>query len=206
MPRELIKEYVRRDAEKAADVARVQLKNLFAQGQIAKLEAQMAKREQLADGLALIDFEQLKIENGTLVEKIDARNEELGKLRRKTTTAVQSLTHVREKSYFVNADAARLRAELAALEAVVAEQRHQLGHNKKARERTRVSIEAGRHMQGFAHNDRLAIDFEMRKESVMRLKGELARRVAYYHALQEETQAVTQRIAGASAGGSMLSV
>lgn len=42
--------------------------------------------------LHLIDFEQLKIENQTLNEKIEERNEELLKLRKKTTTTVQVLT------------------------------------------------------------------------------------------------------------------
>ena len=41
-------------------------------------------------GLHLIDFEQLKIENQTLNEKIEERNEELLKLRKKTTTTVQA--------------------------------------------------------------------------------------------------------------------
>ena len=46
-------------------------------------------------GLHLIDFEQLKIENQTLNEKIEERNEELLKLRKKTTTTVQVLTHLK---------------------------------------------------------------------------------------------------------------
>lgn len=35
----------------------------------------MRSREQLAEGLMLIDFEQLKIENQSLNEKIEERNE-----------------------------------------------------------------------------------------------------------------------------------
>ena len=46
-------------------------------------------QEELAAGLHLIDFEQLKIENQSLNEKIEERNEELLKLRRKTTSTVQ---------------------------------------------------------------------------------------------------------------------
>ena len=53
---------------------------------------------------ALIDFEQLKIENQTLNEKIEERNEELLKLRKKTTTTVQVLTHLKEKLQFVHAE------------------------------------------------------------------------------------------------------
>ena len=44
--------------------------------------------EELAEGLHLIDFEQLKIENQTLNEKIEERNEDLHKLKKKNTTTV----------------------------------------------------------------------------------------------------------------------
>ena len=54
-----------------------------------KREAQLKQKEELADGLHLIDFEQLKIENQTYNEKIEERNEELLKLRKKITTTVQ---------------------------------------------------------------------------------------------------------------------
>jgi hypothetical protein len=58
------------------------------------------RQEELAEGLHLIDFEQLKIENQTCNEKIEERNEELLKLRKKITTVVQVLTHVKEKAQF----------------------------------------------------------------------------------------------------------
>lgn len=48
-----------------------------------------AVQEELAEGLHLIDFEQLKIENQSLNEKIEERNEELAKLRKKTANTVQ---------------------------------------------------------------------------------------------------------------------
>lgn len=49
----------------------------------------MTLQEELAEGLHLIDFEQLKIENQSLNEKIEERNEDLAKLRKKTATTVQ---------------------------------------------------------------------------------------------------------------------
>ena len=57
--------------------------------QLKKRETQLKQKEELADGLHLIDFEQLKIENQTYNEKIEERNEELLKLRKKITTTVQ---------------------------------------------------------------------------------------------------------------------
>ena len=49
----------------------------------------------------MIDFEQLKIENQTFNEKIEERNEELQKLRKKINNTVQVLTHLKEKLQFV---------------------------------------------------------------------------------------------------------
>jgi hypothetical protein len=57
---------------------------------LERLEATVREKEQLAEGLHLIDFEQLKIENQSLTEKIEERNEELLKLKRKITTTVQA--------------------------------------------------------------------------------------------------------------------
>ena len=54
-----------------------------------RIEHTLKQKEELAEGLHLIDFEQLKIENQSLNEKIEERNEELLKLRKKTTTTVQ---------------------------------------------------------------------------------------------------------------------
>jgi predicted nuclease with TOPRIM domain len=68
------------------------------------------------EGLHLIDFEQLKIENQTLNEKIEERNDELHKLRKKTTTTVQVLTHVKEKLKFVQEENEVLIDELAGLD------------------------------------------------------------------------------------------
>ena len=56
----------------------------------------------MAEGLHLIDFEQLKIENQTLNEKIEERNEDLHKLKKKNTNTVQILTHTREKLGYLN--------------------------------------------------------------------------------------------------------
>lgn len=57
---------------------------------MARLEATVRQKEELAQGLHLIDFEQLKIENQALTEKIEERGEELLKLRRRITTTAQA--------------------------------------------------------------------------------------------------------------------
>jgi len=78
-------------------------------------------QEELADGLHLIDFEQLKIENQTYNEKIEERNEELLKLRKKITNTVQVLTHLKEKLQFVQAENTLLKSSLREVEGKVAQ-------------------------------------------------------------------------------------
>lgn len=78
-------------------------------------------QEELADGLHLIDFEQLKIENQTYNEKIEERNEELLKLRKKITNTVQVLTHLKEKLQYVQGENNLLKNKLKDVEASVAQ-------------------------------------------------------------------------------------
>ncbi len=156
-----------------ADIERARVKNIKLKTTLEEFTAQLAAKEHLADGLALIDFEQLKIENSTLNEKIEDRNEELHKLRKKTTTTVQVLTHVKEKLQFVAGEAAELKQQLAQLEVQVAERRDRMTSLKAAREMQRSNIEAKKTEQGFAHNDMLAKDFERRKRAMRQLQTEL---------------------------------
>jgi hypothetical protein len=135
---------------------------------------------QLADGLHLIDFEQLKIENQTLNEKIEDRNEEL--------------THVREKLQFVDADAEAQSTYLSGLASEVAQHRDTVARKKLSREKLRVENEKCaltrqfpvssqchclisvsacllwvcrlKNQRGFVNNDALVLDFEARKVGV----------------------------------------
>ncbi len=49
----------------------------------------------------MIDFEQLKINNVDLNEKIEERNDDIVRQKRKVTSTVQVLTHVKEKLQFL---------------------------------------------------------------------------------------------------------
>ena len=122
IPRRIIKQFEATEAAKDTEVEKVRLKNIHLRTHLRKLEARLKEKEQLADGLHLIDFEQLKIENQTWNEKIEERHEELHKLRKKTTTTVQVLTHIKEKLQFVQARAGVLKMDLANLEEQVTQQ------------------------------------------------------------------------------------
>lgn len=66
----------------------LRLEILRLRNQLTKNQKTLKKKDELAEGLHLIDFEQLKIENQTLNEKIEERNEDLHKLKKKNTNTV----------------------------------------------------------------------------------------------------------------------
>merc|ERR1711881_430914 len=92
-------------------------------------------KDELADNLHVIDFEQLKIENQTLNEKIEERNEELHKLRKKTVITVQVITHMREKLQFIQQENQVLKSELAQLDQELASQRDLVAKTKHYEDR-----------------------------------------------------------------------
>jgi hypothetical protein len=92
-----------REANKDLDVVDVRLENIKLENQVKKRENELKAKEKLGEGLHVIDFEQLKIENQTYNEKIEERNEDLVKLKKKINNTVQILTHVKEKLKFVSA-------------------------------------------------------------------------------------------------------
>lgn len=71
------------------------------QQKLSQLESEQKSKVQAATKLQQIDYEQLKIANQSLAEKIEERSEELLKLRRRTVSTLQILAHVREKKHFI---------------------------------------------------------------------------------------------------------
>jgi len=68
---------------------KVNLKNSTYKAAIAKLEAQLAHKEEMGEVLHLVDFEQLKIESQQHLETIDAKNKDLLGLKLSTGKTVQ---------------------------------------------------------------------------------------------------------------------
>uniref|UniRef100_A0A7S3R505 CCDC113/CCDC96 coiled-coil domain-containing protein n=1 Tax=Dunaliella tertiolecta TaxID=3047 RepID=A0A7S3R505_DUNTE len=151
------------DQEKEEEVQRVRLKNIHLSNQLKRIEQTLRQKEELAEGLHLIDFEQLKIENQSLNEKIEERNEELLKLRKKTTTTVQILTHVREKLQCVEKENNGLREELEGLEASLSSKRDMLGKAKVARDGLRLKGRKIKEASVFITNPALLEDIEVKK-------------------------------------------
>ncbi|KAL7061641.1 hypothetical protein AAHC03_01054 [Spirometra sp. Aus1] len=125
-------------AKKEKLVTEVRLESIKIQNEVNKVDAIFKSQEDLADGLHLIDFEQLKIENQTYNEKIEERNEEIGKLRRKIANTVQIMTHVKEKLQSCLADNANLTHELSQTDNELNANRDKLTKIKQSRDSLRA--------------------------------------------------------------------
>ena len=101
LPQKVIKDWEEQDEAKDSEVHQYRLQNIALRNRLANQEKVLKKKEQLAEGLHLIDYEQLKIENQTLNEKIEERNEELTRLRGKIINHVIMLSHTREKMKYI---------------------------------------------------------------------------------------------------------
>ncbi|KAJ1061078.1 hypothetical protein K5549_002365 [Capra hircus] len=124
--------------KKEKEMSAVRLENVQLKQSLVHFETRMRTQEDLTEGLLLIDFEQLKIENQTFNEKVEERNEELLKLRGKVTNNVQIITHVKEKLHFVDIENMCKKADLVEIEARVARKRDILTKTKQARDGLRL--------------------------------------------------------------------
>eukprot|EP00033_Pygsuia_biforma_P000369 GCRY01000443.1.p1 GENE.GCRY01000443.1~~GCRY01000443.1.p1 ORF type:complete len:350 (+),score=79.34 GCRY01000443.1:182-1231(+) len=169
IPKNDIEVFQQKEAIKDGEVDKVRLKNIQLRSHHKKLENTVSQKEELADGLHLIDFEQLKIENQTHNEKIEERNEELLKLRKKTTATVQILTHVKEKLQFLQAENLEYKRELAVLEDELAEMRDTLSYTKQTRDSLRNANAKLQQQSGLVGNNTLLSDFE-EKDALLQAK------------------------------------
>merc|ERR1711907_766637 len=158
---------------KDAEVEEVRGANISLKNRLAKLELQLRKKDELAENLHVIDFEQLKIENQTLNEKIEERHEELHKLRKKTVITVQVITHMREKLQFIGRENAKLKQELQRLDQELASQRDLVAKTKHERDDFRVENAKLRQQTGILNSDLLTKDYEDRQNHLKKLKEEL---------------------------------
>jgi chromosome segregation ATPase len=167
--------------QKDEEVTQFRLQNIALRNRLANKEKILKKKEQLADGLHLIDFEQLKIENQTLNEKIEERNEELHKLRKKITTTVVILSHTREKLQYVQEQNRTQNDMLKGLNDELNDEKISLSKLKKEREVLGKENQKLKQQTGIVNKKSLKTDYENREDE----KKSLIKRIAgleQYHA------------------------
>ena len=168
-------EWEESESLKDQEVHQYRLQNIALRNKLANKEKVLKKKEQLADGLHLIDFEQLKIENQTLNEKIEERNEELHKLRKKITQTVVILSHTREKLQYVQQQNVDQGEKLQVLKDQLDTEKNEQSKLKKQREKLQQINQRLKQQTGIVNKKELKEDFDRRKDEIKALKERIAK-------------------------------
>ncbi|KAJ3226242.1 Coiled-coil domain-containing protein 96 [Clydaea vesicula] len=194
IPVKLIDQLEGTEQRKEAEVVAVRLENIKLRNKLRRDEQLLRQKEELADGLHLIDFEQLKIENQTFNEKIEERNEELLKLRKKITNIVQVLTHVKEKLQFVQAENVELKSNLSELDTQVSKERDNLPTLKQQRDKLRMQNLNLKQKNGLLGNVPLLIDFEKKVDESKLLNDKIDNLRFLHQQLAAESISIKRKI------------
>ncbi|XP_037082914.1 coiled-coil domain-containing protein 96-like [Pollicipes pollicipes] len=183
---------ISREQAKELEVHDARLESLRRETRLGHLEQTLRDSEELAGGIHLIDFEQLKIENQTYAEKIEERNEDLTKLRRKISNTVQILTHLKERIQFEEAENQRRKNTLETVSAEVTHGREGLARLKQRRDHVRNRTAGQRASAGLLGHEALLRDFESRVDEEARLVKELQLLKREYGENQRQSEAIRQ--------------
>eukprot|EP00825_Cyclidium_porcatum_P034120 TRINITY_DN3598_c0_g1_i2.p1 TRINITY_DN3598_c0_g1~~TRINITY_DN3598_c0_g1_i2.p1 ORF type:complete len:604 (+),score=153.65 TRINITY_DN3598_c0_g1_i2:143-1954(+) len=167
-----IEEWEQYELDKGKILQELRLDILRLRNTLIKNQKILKKKEELAEGLHLIDFEQLKIENQTLNEKIEERNEDLHKLKKKNTNTVQILTHTREKLAFIQAKNQELKKSSDLCQLQAKGQRKKLSELKDKKEKVRLLILALQQKTGIVRSYNLSNDYKNLQQRIKQYQEE----------------------------------
>ena len=131
IPRAEIEYWLSREKQLEGEIRELRIQSFTKSLEMNRLKKELKKMEDYFEGLHIIDFEQLKIENNTLTEKIEDRNEEIHKLKNKINYTVQILAHLQEKSKFVSSENEIKKAENENLKKEIIEMKRKLTEKKE---------------------------------------------------------------------------
>ena len=131
IPRAEIEYWLGREKQLEDEIRDLRIQSFTKSLEMNRLKKELKKMEDYFEGLHIIDFEQLKIENNTLTEKIEDRNEEIHKLKNKINYTVQILAHLQEKSKFVSSENEIKKTENENLKKEIIEMKRKLTEKKE---------------------------------------------------------------------------
>ena len=170
----------------------IRTKNKFRQ-----VDDELNKQDQLSEGLHLIDFEQLKIENQTLNEKKAEKNQDLVKIEDKIRVNAHMLTHVKEKLAFVRRQKAAKQQEEQEKDDEYAQSRAKLATARIKRDYTRDHNASLKKASGLIGMTDLLYDYENKSNELELMQDkvtELQTRFNDLTAMQHELEAkIAQR-------------
>ena len=174
-----------RDAE--ASLSRARLALIESTRARAALERRVREKEHLAEGLKLIDFEQLKMETVALKEKFQERAGDYEKIKRKTSDITQLLTHAKEKLRFTREENRELTEEMARVDRQSKAKGDIMQRLKDEIAAFKKETEAMQNEAATVTDPTLLDDYEDKKRDAREAKARLAEVAAELEAMALET-------------------
>ena len=200
---ELVEKILRDEAKKESEVRSIRLENIKLSRNLAKKEDQLRQKEEVAEGLHMIEFEQLKIEHQKNNERVEDRNEDINRLRGKITRTVQVLTHVKEKLHFVSNENNQQREQLSESDLQVSVTRDRLTYIKQNRDRLRGENQKHQESGGLVNHKKLLRDLEDKNDFGNQLDTRLEQLRKRHAELGELSAGIKQKITEAKVSGSL---
>lgn len=169
-PPEVMEAFMQQEREQRRTIQSARVRYIQLCNFLKKLNRSASDNDHNHEGMYLIDFEQLKIENTNLNEKIEERNEDLVKLRRKVTTTIHVLTHVKEKLEFMKAENTQLKQQVQVTEEELNGVRDQLAQTKRRRDGYLKANLKMKEKMPLVGSEDLLMDYELRKGAINRTR------------------------------------
>ncbi|CAD2220343.1 hypothetical protein AGDE_06936 [Angomonas deanei] len=190
MSAEALQQLLDQEAEQRAKIREARIRLIKLQNFSKKVQVAMDEKDKQSKhtGMYLIDFEQLKIENTNLSEKIEERNEDISKLRRKVTTTIHVLTHMKEKLEFMRDENEVYKGQVASTEEELSVIRDQLARTKRRRDGYAASNVKMKERMPLVGSDDLLLDYENRKEAINKARMQVVQLTEKHKELHEFIQ------------------
>ncbi|KAI6652796.1 Coiled-coil domain-containing protein 96 [Oopsacas minuta] len=199
---ELVEKILSDEIKKGTEVRNIRLENIKLSRNLGKKEEQLRQKEEVAEGLHMIEFEQLKIEHQKNNERCEDKNEDINRLRGKITRTVQVLTHIKEKLHFVANENGTLREQLADSDIQVSLMRDRLTYVKQSRDKLRGDNLRHQEKGGLVNQKKLLRDLEDRNDLSTELEARLGQLRKRHAELGQLSAGIKQKITQAKVSGS----
>lgn len=104
IPDKLVERMLHRQKQQIETVGDMRLRHIQLKNMVLEKQNAISQLDKIGDNLYLMDYEQLKVENRSYVDKMEEKDEELCRLRTKCQKTIQILAHMREKSSALECD------------------------------------------------------------------------------------------------------
>ncbi|XP_017774610.1 PREDICTED: coiled-coil domain-containing protein 96-like [Nicrophorus vespilloides] len=174
--------------DKAMELQQLRLQHVKIRNASADLQTTLRAMDRIGDKYTLVEFEQLKMENRTHLDKVEERDEELSKLRKRCHMANQGLAHIREKCSAIEIQIRKLSTTLTDCEDLRIRAREEVNQLKQRRDYYRNETHRLKLSSGLLTKDKLLLDMENTIKEIKSLEIEMQQKNSLFVKLENKVK------------------